>query len=223
VSEDQTLNDSHVPLLTECPYLSRLEALDLTQHHIGPEGIRLLANSAKLPALCELDLYSNQCGDVGLRHIAASPLAVRLRKIHLTGVARGAPLTPAGMLVLAATPLPYLRTLRLESDTIRDAGARHLAGSAQFPALTELYLHDCGLTDAGVKAIAKSPHLKNLELLDLSSNWTVGHAGAVALVESPYLKHLRYLDLWRCERLSEDDEKMLRKRFRNRVNFARSY
>jgi hypothetical protein len=111
----------------------------------------------------------------------------------------------------------------LNDTTVGDEGAQHLAEAAHFRNLTELYLRECGLTDAGVKAIASSPHLKNLELLDLSSNETVGHAGAVALVESPFLKHLRCLDLRRCDRLSEDDEKMLRKRFRNRVNFARSY
>jgi uncharacterized protein (TIGR02996 family) len=221
VSSDKPLTDAHIPLLTNCPHLARLERLNLTFQQIGPPGIRLLANAEKLPALCELDLYANECGDVGLGHIATSPMAARLRKIYLTGV-RTAPITAEGMRILATTPLPCLRSLRLESDRIRDAGARHLAGTL-FPKLTELYLNECGLTDAGVKAIASSPHLKNLELLDLSSNWTVGHAGVVALVESPYLKHLRYLDLWRCERISEDDEKMLRKRFRSRVNFARSY
>jgi uncharacterized protein (TIGR02996 family) len=223
VSNDRVLTDADVPLLTECPYLTRLEHLDLTQHKIGPAGIALLANSPRLPRLCDLGLYANSCGDEGLRHIATSPMAARLRNIYATGV-RPYPITAEGMRILATTPaFASLRVLRMESEGIRDAGARHLAGAAHFRHLTELYLHECGLTDAGVAALANSAHLKNLEVLDLSSNWTVGHAGAVALVKSPYLKHLRSLDLWRCERLSEADEKMLRQRFRNKVNFGRSY
>lgn len=100
-------------------------------------------------------------------------------------------------------------------------------GAATIPAwhyrLPELWLHSREIRDAGVKAIAASPHLANLGVLDLSANWTVGHAAAVALFDSPYLKRIRYLDLWRCERLTRALEQMLRVRFRSRVNFQRSY
>jgi uncharacterized protein (TIGR02996 family) len=217
------LHDDDVRLLTECPYLARLEALDLTQHRIGPEGLHHIAHATALPALRDLALYGNRCGDDALLVIARSPLAARLRKLH-TSASRDAPLTAAGARVLATTPaFRHLRVLNLDNTDIGDAGAKRLADAAHLAGLTELWLHSCEIHDAGVRAIAASPHLADLEVLDLSSNWTVGHAAAVALVESPYLRRIRSLDLWRCERLSRDDERMLRKRFRSRVNFARSY
>ena len=133
-------------------------------------------------------------------------------------------MTAAGVRVLANTPaLANLRVLNFDNTTIGDAGARCIARTAHFSGLTELWLHSCEIRDAGVKAIAASPHLANLEVLDLSTNWTVGQAAAVALFDSPYLKRIRYLDLWRCERLTRAHEQMLRVRFRSRVNFQRSY
>jgi hypothetical protein len=198
--------------------LQRLEGLDLAGHTIGAEGVRVLTCSPNLPALCDLDLHRNRLDDECVSVLAASPLAARLRAIHLSNI------TAAGARVLADTPaLAKLRVLHLDNCNLRDAGAKHIAGAAHFAGLTELWLHLCEVRNAGVKAIAASPHLANLEVLDLTSNWTVGHAAAVALVESPYLKKIRYLDLWRCEGLSRADEQLLRNRFRSRVNFQRSY
>lgn len=210
-------------LFTEYPYLTRLERLELTQHGIGAEGLHQLAHAAALPALNDLRLYGNRCGDEALHVLARSPLAARLRGLH-TSTHPGDPLTARGALILARTPaLAALRVLNLDKTAIGDAGARHLAGAAHFSGLTELWLHACEIRDAGVRAIAASSHLANLERLDLSTNWTVGHSAALALVKSPYLKRIRYLDLWRCEGLSPADERMLCDRFRSRVNFERSY
>lgn len=214
----ELLGDDDMKVLADCPYLQRLEGLDLTQHEIGPEGLRTLAHAENLPALCDLSLYGNRLDDECVTVLASSPLAPRLRKIHLSGI------TSAGARVLASTPvLANLRVLNLDNCNLRDAGARRLASAAHFSRLTELWLHYCEIRNVGVQAIAASPHLANLEVLDLTSNWTVSHAAAVALVESPYLKKIRYLDLWRCEGLSRADEQLLRKRFRSRVNFERSY
>jgi uncharacterized protein (TIGR02996 family) len=210
--------DDDVKLLADCPYLRRLEGLDLTHHEIGQEGLRTLAHAENLPALCDLKLFGNRLDDECVSVLASSPLAARLRKVHLSGI------TSAGARVLASTPaLAKLRVLNLDNCDLRDAGARHLASATHFSGLTELWLHLCEIRNAGVQAVAASPHLANLEVLDLTSNWTVGHPAAVALVESPYLKKIRYLDLWRCEGLSRADEQLLRGRFRSRVNFARSY
>lgn len=216
--EEPEMGDADVALLADCPYLSRLEYLDLTQHHVGPEGVSLLAHSAKLPSLRALGLYGNRLDDECVRILATSPLAARLRGLHLSGI------TAAGARVLGTTrALAQLTRLNLDNTSIGDAGARALAGAAHLSNLTGLWLHSCEIGNAGVKALASSPHLANLEVLDLTSNWTVGHPAAVALVRSPFLKRIRYLDLWRCEGMSQADQLMLRKRFRSRVNFGRSY
>jgi uncharacterized protein (TIGR02996 family) len=213
------LVNADVPLLTECPYLERLEHLNLRQQGIGVEGIGLLANAPLLPRLCELDLADNSCGDEGLDRIARSPLAARLRLLRVGGSLMFTPTTAAGAHTLATTPaLSRLRVLDLNKTGVGDAGAQSLAGAAHFRDLRELYLHGCGLTDSGVIALANSPYLANLEILDISRHRDVGHDAVVALVESPYLRRLELLDLWRCEGLTPEDHQLLFKRFGSRVN-----
>src|SRR5207244_2920257 len=97
------LNDADMDLLVNCPYLARLEGLDLTQHLIGPDGLRRLAYAPGLPVLRDLKLYGNRCGDEALNILAGSPLAARLREF-LTSGCQEAPLTAEGARVLASTP-----------------------------------------------------------------------------------------------------------------------
>jgi uncharacterized protein (TIGR02996 family) len=216
--------DPDVKVLVSCPYLTRLEGLKLHQHNIGAEGLRVLTHAATLPALCDLEMYGNRWSDEAIKVVCESPLAPRLRKLHAGGGSVADFLTPTATAHLATTAaLANLRVLNLDNTRIGDFGAHHLALAPHFAGLTELWLHECELRDEGVKAIANSRHLANLEVLDLTSNWSVGHRGAVALIKSPYLKRIRYLDLWRCEGIVGKDEQLLRKRFRSRVNFERSY
>jgi uncharacterized protein (TIGR02996 family) len=218
------IGDADVEARVRCPHLTRLEGLNLTQHNIGPEGLRALTHAPTLPALRDLAMYGNRWSDEAIKVVCQSPLASRLRKLHAGGGAVADFLTPTATSYLATTPaLANLRVLNLDNTRIGDVGARHLARAPHFAGLTELWLHECQIRDGGVKAIAGSPHLANLEVLDLTSNWTGGHAGAVALIQSPYLKKIRYLDLWRCEGIGAKDVQLLRKRFRSRVNFGRSY
>jgi uncharacterized protein (TIGR02996 family) len=222
--EETLIGDTEIATLIQCPYLTRLESLDLTQHQVGAEGLRLLGHASALPALRDLLMYGNRWTDECVKVLCDSPLASRLRKLHAGGGRVEDFLTSEATRYLANTrALANLRVLNLDNTSIGDAGVRHIARAKHFSGLTELWLHECTIRDGGVKAIANSPHLANLEVLDLTSNWTVGHAGAVALIESPYLKKIRYLDLWRCEGIRGMDERKLRQRFRSRVNFERSY
>src|SRR5262249_40374299 len=146
------------------------------------------------------DLYSIRIGNEAARVLAESPLAARLEKIRFSDGEPENPFDAEGVRVLTSKPVfPRLRILELDNANVGDTGARLIARAPHFVGLTELWLHYCEIRDPGVKALAGSPHLANLEVLDLSTNWTVGHAGAVALSHSPYLKKIRYLDVWRCE------------------------
>jgi uncharacterized protein (TIGR02996 family) len=221
--DEDMLGDDAAHILAASPHLTRLESLDLTQHHIGPEGLRALANSPNLPELCELDLYNNPVGDAGIRVLLASPMAKRLRGIHLSG-GRGDPLTERGVRDLSrAKSLRNLRVLDLDNANVDNVGAWHISRAAHFAGLRELTLHACNVGDHGVICLAYSQHLANLEVLDLSTNWTVGHPSvARALTESLHMKKLRRLDLWRCEHFSPEDVALLRRHFGRKVNFARS-
>jgi Ran GTPase-activating protein (RanGAP) involved in mRNA processing and transport len=89
---------------------------------------------------------------------------------------------------------PALTSLNLGANTIGDAGVKALAESPHLQSLTSLDLGDNYIGEEGAKALAESPHLQNLTLLDLEFN-DIGDAGAKALVASPYLKNLTSLNL----------------------------
>lgn len=64
---------------------------------------------------------------------------------------------------------------------------------------------------AGCKALAESPYLQNLQVLDMSDNF-IGDRGAQHLVESSYLQNLTKLHLSRCG-IGEEARELLRDRF----------
>ena len=61
--------------------------------------------------------------------------------------------------------------------------------------VTTLLLQGNKIKYKGMKALAKSPHLENLQHLDLWGNY-IGDLGLKALAESPYLKYLESLKIW---------------------------
>jgi hypothetical protein len=76
--------------------------------------------------------------------------------------------------------------------TMDDLG--ELLRGDRFPALKTLGLRDSDEADAIAAAIAKSPLLERIEVLDLSLG-TLGDEGAEALLASPAVKRLKRLDL----------------------------
>jgi len=63
-----------------------------------------------------------------------------------------------------------LRDLDLQDSKIGDAGARALAGARGMPRLRRLGLWGCRIGPDGAMALAASPYLDGLDLLDLSIN-----------------------------------------------------
>jgi uncharacterized protein (TIGR02996 family) len=85
-----SLSRDAVAALAECPHLADLRELDLNAHNpgpgIGPEGVRLLANSPHLRGLTALRLRWQKIGDGGAAALAASPLLPRLRLLDLGAI-----------------------------------------------------------------------------------------------------------------------------------------
>ncbi len=96
-------------------------------------------------------------------------------------------------LELAAKIAPHARfALELGSNDLGDAGVKALARSPHMASLTSLGLSNNGLGDGGAKALAGSPHMARLTELDVSSN-LISDEGIEALKQS------RYLDLERLD------------------------
>jgi Ran GTPase-activating protein (RanGAP) involved in mRNA processing and transport len=80
-----------------------------------------------------------------------------------------------------------VEALDLSFNGLDDTAARLLARAGTLPRLRELRLNDNGrITADGVAALAGSPAMSGLELLDVSAN-DVGPAGVAAVADSEYL------------------------------------
>jgi hypothetical protein len=128
-------------------------------------------------------------------------------------------LTMHGARRLARRPfLAGITSLGVRGD-LGDAGVVALAASPHLSSLRCLELGSNYLQDAGVQALVSSPHLANLTRLSLSFT-AVGSPGAATLANSPHLDRLADLDLTANGSLPETEgAAALRRRFGDRVRF----
>ncbi|VTU00435.1 Uncharacterized protein OS=Nitrospina gracilis (strain 3/211) GN=NITGR_980084 PE=4 SV=1: LRR_6: LRR_6 [Gemmataceae bacterium] len=192
--------------LANCP---RLAHLDLATEAIDDEGAAAIATCPNLAALTDLRLSENRMSDVGLTALAQSPHLSNLRALHIDRNIGGT----TGVRALAESPnLAGLRELHLGYCGGPD-GARALATSKFLTKLEDLTVLDsvvesletvvnspnaAGLirlriTARGAKAVAASPHMRNLRELEFIQHAT--DDDAVALANSPHLANLRRLNL----------------------------
>jgi uncharacterized protein (TIGR02996 family) len=207
------IGDPGAAFLAATP-LANLSALDISACDVGPDGLRLIANSAHLRQLVSLTAFRNRFGCDGIAALATSPLAEQLRVLELQNTGLG----DRGVTALVASPLLdrlHGPGLNLSINPIGDAGAIALAGCPALESFTELILRDCLVSDAGALALAASSHVANLTYLDLWQN-RVGDAGAKSLAASSHLAQVSLLSL-RDNRITAKGAKVLRKRFRDGV------
>jgi uncharacterized protein (TIGR02996 family) len=162
----------HVADLAACPWLARLERLDLSQNPVTPEHLTILLQSPHLPPLTEVYLGGHQLGADGAERLTRSPRMATVRHLELEGrTDRWGRINTDGARALASSPhLGELRHLLIGGNGIGDAGAAALAESSAFPRLVELALNNSDLTADGVGALARSPHRRGLEALNLGLN-----------------------------------------------------
>jgi uncharacterized protein (TIGR02996 family) len=177
--------------------LRRLTTLDVASNHLDAAGVEALAGSAYAAGLLELTLDRNRLDDAAQGALARSKHLGGLRSLSL-----GHNLFGQGLTALARAPwLGRLQALALPACDMTAVSLEALSG-ARCPALTRLLLGHNKFGDAGVRALARSPLLRQLAELSLPSN-RVENAGAAALAGAGPLDRLRVLDLgW--NRIRED-------------------
>lgn len=126
--------------LAAASHLARLTTLDLEKVNLPWDGGGLLGSAAWLPQLRGLNLAQNPLGNVGLHALVVHGRFDRLRVLEL----RGCEVGPLGVAVLVAARF--------------------------FGQLDALGLADNGLDNDAGKALAASPHVGRLKLLDLRGN-----------------------------------------------------
>jgi uncharacterized protein (TIGR02996 family) len=137
------------------PLLERLEHLDLSSHHLGPEGVRRLARAA-LPRLRRLDLAGNYLGVEGVQALLAASWAGQLRRLCLAHNG----LSPQGLQILTTSPaLGALRHLELSGNGITDEGLQVLGSGPLLSRLATLGLRYNQFSEAGLRGLLASPNL----------------------------------------------------------------
>jgi uncharacterized protein (TIGR02996 family) len=183
------ITPADVRTLLGSPHLTGLRQLDLGYNELGVDGARALAQGQPLPRLEQLVLRSSGFDDSAVHELANMRLA-RLRHLDLSGNRFGPEGLPA---LLRSSLLARLRVLRLGDCDLGPEGVEQLA-EVNLPELKELYLDSNELGPDGALALARCSWAQQLEVLDLRSN-QVEDEGVQALTASPYLTGLVKLDL----------------------------
>src|SRR5262249_55941724 len=153
-----------------------------------------------------LELVDVYCKGIGVEALCDSPCLSSLRNLDLSGNRIDA----ERFAKLASVPMPHLQTLDLSGpevnpyywnvgqQPIMDGGASAWAQTTNARTLKRLRLKNGHLTDASLLAIFRSPELRNLQELDLSSNAFTASGITEGVVGSPLWNTLQELGLNHC-------------------------
>jgi uncharacterized protein (TIGR02996 family) len=200
-----------VAALASSTNLRNLRQLWLWDNRLRAGAARAIAEGVALTRLHELKVDRNGIGDGGAAHLASSPHLCSLRRLSLEKCS----IKEVGAKALAeGTAFRALTHLDMGENKIGDVGAAALA-QGHFPELRELAIANCGIGDAGFVALARSPLLANVEVLEIDGN-RITDVGAKALLKSPYSTRLRELSAER-NKMSRSVRAALEKRFNKPV------
>lgn len=133
--------------------------------------------------------------------VGFQPYAVLVRRLEFEPSHAGC--DPSLIELLARAPeLRKLTILNLLCEEVEDAGAEAIAHSATLTRLKQLRLGD-RIGDDGLIALARSPNLRELELLELRGHICDDETGVI-LADSPNMAKLVSLDLELEDDFGED-------------------
>jgi uncharacterized protein (TIGR02996 family) len=196
--QDPTLGPEGAELIAARGF-HQLEVLDLDRQRITQQGLAsVLASTPRLRQLdvrrCELTEFSmfqaaegdpilrlglsrNELGDAGIRALIEAPRLASLESLELDTCE----VTPDGVTALTHSPFWHtLRVLDLSRNALAVAGAVALTDAPRPENLHTLLLADCDFRADVVKLLADVPWLRNLAVLDLSSNELGDEVGNLA-------------------------------------------
>jgi uncharacterized protein (TIGR02996 family) len=168
-----------------------LRTLDLSQNDLDGEAVVQLARCPSLRFLEHLDLDDNGQASAGLPSLGESAFAATLMSLTIS---RMNP-TAAELAGMAAGRYERLDKLNAANNGIDDSGLAHLADRAWMAGLKELVLGCNWLSAEAAGMLARLP-FRGLKVLDLGYN-PLEDAGLVALASSPHMATIRELSL-RC-------------------------
>ncbi len=182
---------------------SNLRVLDIAGNGLRDAGVAQLCGTAWARSITYLDLSQNYLSDESLRTIASSGRFKNLHTLHLNGnsvyhladAAQHESITDAGLKALAECPdLANLRVLSVSGTRITADGVSAILNSPHWR-LSGLRLAQCQLRQNSLDALASSPRLAWLQVLDLSGNDEIRVDHLSPLADSEYLSRQTELDI----------------------------
>lgn len=158
------LNARQLALLVHAGHLRDAHYLTL-RGEIGDTGIDTLLSTPGLEGLVSLELTNSGVGPVGLKALAASPLAARLQTLAINEATNGDDLVSA----LRGGKWSRLERLTLSTVGLTDAGASALS-QCDFPKLKSLDLSNNALTRDGAAGLLDAAPLAGVKDWALSGN-----------------------------------------------------
>jgi uncharacterized protein (TIGR02996 family) len=191
--------------LAESPHARNLVRLRWAYSFAGPDDVEPLCRPGAAPHLAELWLDTAKLGDAGAERLAASPVSPRLRALSLwsndLGPAGVGALARRGRLAV----LEELR-LGYDGYGRAGHGDAMVAALTQgdFPRLRRLNLFSLGLTDAAAESLAAWPGAERLRHLELHGDVMIRVGGVRALARSPHLRALETVTLFPWQRQRDE-------------------
>ncbi len=174
-----------VPVLLETSHLTQLRELHLRGLKLS--AALLLAGSPSMPSLQRLHVEVIDVDADGVLQFPWAPQVEKLTRLRLDAAGNS-----KGLEELVTGPgMARVRHLELRGEAVTDGLVERLASNVATTGLRTLSVCEPALGDRAATALARSPHLRNLEVLDLrSAGVTSEGATALAAADWPHLRRL---------------------------------
>lgn len=208
--------DDDIGILVDTPAAASLSTLLVDDCGFTPTGAHTIARAPHLANLQHLSFsggsyQANHIEDAGALALAHSP---HLRALtHLSLVNNR--VTDTFVNALAdGNQLPALRSLAVNScKGVTSTGFTALVSAPRMATIEELWVGGCTIDDAGIAALARSPHAHALRAINLHGN-PITVDGARLLADSPLATQLQHLAI----SVTPAMEAILRPAFGDRLN-----
>jgi uncharacterized protein (TIGR02996 family) len=178
--------------LAACPQAAQLTELSIWYNDVGDAGTKILTASPILKGLKTLRLANSGLTDDGVKALAASPHFAGLTELNLGGNA----ITATGIQAVASAAWK-LNTLALDNISVRGQSMIVLAGWSGLASVSRLSLVAAEIGPDEAKALATSPHVGGMRVLELGSN-PLTAAGVAAMADSAALTNLVEVHMEAC-------------------------
>jgi hypothetical protein len=179
-------NEGLISLTQHSAWAASLRALDISNTGITENAMLSLARS--FSNILILDVSNNAIEDSGIKFLANSGIAQRLRNLY----ANHTRLTSAGIRVIA-TSFTQLNELEIARNGLGDSGIEELMQARFLNTITSLNISENNLTAITAQSLVRCAFTR-LQTLNIARNH-LGDNGFDALAEAPFALNLQSLNV----------------------------